>query len=296
MPTDRLAASESESKTFEGKPCGHPEHILENGCSVRFASNDKCVLCRRRDLERYRQKLIALGVLHACPYTPEQKAIWKGNLRSAAEKGETHFDGRPCKQCGNTKRYVKSNHQCVECGRRWRNDPGQKKLQEEYDKQWYQTNKVRKNAYDVEYREANREIMKQRRQEPTVKARAALLGKLYLQSIDGKRVRKKAYLLLKYNMTMQTWDYLISLQTDICPVCEEALDVTATGMEGIAVDHDHDCCPGHTSCGDCIRGLVHKRCNIGHQKDDPRLHRNKATYLPDVPLCFPPCGQPVSIP
>lgn len=37
----------------------------------------------------------------------------------------------------------------------------------------------------------------------------------------------------------------------------------------LVVDHDHGCCPGQKSCGNCIRGLLCDNCNIGlgHFKD-----------------------------
>ena len=41
-----------------------------------------------------------------------------------------------------------------------------------------------------------------------------------------------------------------------CPICRKPTDGK---ME---VDHDHGCCPGKRSCGHCIRGVVHHRCNI----------------------------------
>lgn len=35
-----------------------------------------------------------------------------------------------------------------------------------------------------------------------------------------------------------------------------------TAQQGkIHVDHDHRCCPGETSCGNCVRGLTHETCN-----------------------------------
>jgi hypothetical protein len=30
-----------------------------------------------------------------------------------------------------------------------------------------------------------------------------------------------------------------------------------------AVDHDHTCCPTSKSCGKCVRGYLHNRCNTG---------------------------------
>lgn len=47
----------------------------------------------------------------------------------------------------------------------------------------------------------------------------------------------------------------------------------------LTVDHDHQCCSGSESCGQCVRGLLCNNCNstLGHAKDD--LSRLKALIL-----------------
>jgi recombination endonuclease VII len=60
------------------------------------------------------------------------------------------------------------------------------------------------------------------------------------------------------------------------------LGCRATGKtRALAVDHDHQCCPGRTSCGKCVRGLL---CNphnemFGRNGDDPSVFRDMADYL-----------------
>lgn len=41
-------------------------------------------------------------------------------------------------------------------------------------------------------------------------------------------------------------------------------------MDALAVDHDHACCPGRLSCGQCVRGCLCKTCNtaLGMLQDD----------------------------
>jgi hypothetical protein len=48
-------------------------------------------------------------------------------------------------------------------------------------------------------------------------------------------------------------------QNGKCPVCLAELGDEAS----IHVDHDHSCCPGMTTCGSCIRGLLCPTCNMG---------------------------------
>lgn len=47
------------------------------------------------------------------------------------------------------------------------------------------------------------------------------------------------------------------------------------------VDHDRSCCPGKRSCGRCVRGLIHRNCNLvlGYAKDNIEVLRSAASYL-----------------
>lgn len=49
----------------------------------------------------------------------------------------------------------------------------------------------------------------------------------------------------------------------------------------LAIDHDHSCCPGRFSCGECVRGVLCAPCNraIGYAKDDPKILLKLAEYL-----------------
>ena len=43
-----------------------------------------------------------------------------------------------------------------------------------------------------------------------------------------------------------------------CQICEVGL--TQATMR---IDHDHACCPGQKTCGDCVRGVLCSSCNTG---------------------------------
>ena len=75
----------------------------------------------------------------------------------------------------------------------------------------------------------------------------------------------------------QSQKYFYGVSSDdlgtACQVCGST--------ELLAVDHDHSCCPGQKTCGDCVRGVLCKTCNVGLGmfQDDPLLLLKAAAYL-----------------
>lgn len=85
------------------------------------------------------------------------------------------------------------------------------------------------------------------------------------------------------NFGLKPGDYkrLYEAQGGKCAVCQ-----VATGKaRKLAVDHDHRCCPGKTSCGKCVRGLICSNCNrdIGRRRDDPEAFFRAGLYLINPP-------------
>ena len=71
-----------------------------------------------------------------------------------------------------------------------------------------------------------------------------------------------------------------------CPIClrDENELVIKNGKTPWVVDHDHSCCPGQSSCGKCVRGLICGPCNrmLGIANDTPEILEGAARYLRDV--------------
>lgn len=84
-----------------------------------------------------------------------------------------------------------------------------------------------------------------------------------------------------YGITPEQYDTIKAVQGGRCAICQKA-----TGeSKRLAVDHDHTCCPGSTSCGRCVRGLLCGPCNdlLGHAHDDPAFFYRAIDYLRSWP-------------
>jgi hypothetical protein len=68
---------------------------------------------------------------------------------------------------------------------------------------------------------------------------------------------KSKKLLQRFNLTERQYQELLAEQGGVCAACGSE----CRHGKRLAVDHDHSCCPGYTSCGNCIRGLICISCN-----------------------------------
>lgn len=80
----------------------------------------------------------------------------------------------------------------------------------------------------------------------------------------------------KHGMTIEQFDALFVKQGGACAICAETDD-----GRRLSVDHDHSCCPGVFSCGECVRGLLCKHCNyaIGHFRNSVEIMQEAIEYL-----------------
>lgn len=90
-----------------------------------------------------------------------------------------------------------------------------------------------------------------------------------------------------YSLSPEDYQRLYEAQGRRCAICRRAGGVTTRPdrQRRLAVDHDHSCCPGPTSCGRCVRGLLCAPCNsmLAHARDDPELFRRAIRYLREFP-------------
>ena len=79
----------------------------------------------------------------------------------------------------------------------------------------------------------------------------------------------------RYGITIEQYEEMEEKQGGVCAIC---LNPPSRAFD---IDHDHACCPGETSCGDCVRGLLCFNCNsaLGKFKDRPDVLKRAVTYL-----------------
>jgi hypothetical protein len=107
--------------------------------------------------------------------------------------------------------------------------------------------------------------------------------------VTHHRARRKASLTAKreawvhkqFGLEPEEYLRLYEHQGRRCAICRRATGAS----KRLAVDHDHACCPGPTSCGRCVRGLLCGPCNsvLAHFRDDPELFRRCLAYLREWP-------------
>lgn len=73
-----------------------------------------------------------------------------------------------------------------------------------------------------------------------------------------------------YKLTPDEYDALIANGCEVCGT-----------HENLAIDHDHNCCPGKKTCGKCIRGVLCRIHNLaeGYLQSDPNLAMALAAYM-----------------
>jgi hypothetical protein len=77
----------------------------------------------------------------------------------------------------------------------------------------------------------------------------------------------------RHNITKEYYDTLLDKHNKKCWICKSS--------DAVHIDHDHSCCSGVWSCGQCVRGLLCSNCNtaIGLFKDNKELLIEAVEYL-----------------
>ncbi len=83
----------------------------------------------------------------------------------------------------------------------------------------------------------------------------------------------------QYGLSVEDFNTLLASQDGKCAIC--LTDAPGGRYNVWCVDHDHACCSGYRSCGDCVRGLLCKSCNwaLGNLNDNLESAQRLVSYL-----------------
>jgi hypothetical protein len=95
--------------------------------------------------------------------------------------------------------------------------------------------------------------------------------------IECKKFMGSERVLKKYGLNVDSYMKLFNDQNGLCKICNNA----ESSGKRLSVDHDHRCCSGSYTCGNCIRGLICFRCNaaLGMVSDDTEILQSMIKYL-----------------
>lgn len=125
-----------------------------------------------------------------------------------------------------------------------------KRCSSEVSRRWQQRNPERAAAINRASKERNRERAKEQR-----KARNARLkdDEAHQRTLRDRRIQRI------YNVTQEWFEAQLAAQGGRCAIC--AVPQAEVGR-AFSIDHDHNCCSGTKSCGECVRGLLCGPCNL----------------------------------
>jgi hypothetical protein len=132
-------------------------------------------------------------------------------------------------------------------------------------------------------RDCWREYTNTKKQEPSKWASKSEYNRNY-RAVNRARIKNAytdRYLWTTYRLTPHGFNEMLKRQGGRCAICQ----TDKPGRKGFNVDHDHSCCTGSRSCGDCVRGLLCFPCNvgIGFLRDNPATLRSALRYLAAPP-------------
>ena len=77
-------------------------------------------------------------------------------------------------------------------------------------------------------------------------------------STSSSEYQRRVHLWINFGITLERYQAMLTAQGGCCAVCRRSASEFPRAFH---VDHDHACCPGKKTCGNCVRGLLCPNCN-----------------------------------
>lgn len=138
---------------------------------------------------------------------------------------------------------------CHGVAQRWHRDPRPRAggywecrvRKREHFRRWRAANLVRERERERHWRKKNPEKARERDRRR--------------REANSERMREYD-VTRRHGITREQRDAMYEAQGRACAGC-----LTPMPDRDLQIDHDHGCCPGGYSCGECVRGLVCRTCN-----------------------------------
>lgn len=147
-----------------------------------------------------------------------------------------------------------------------------------YRRKYYQEHKAIELAGHLAYNKSHRKVMNAcaKRNRERNPATLFLKQRRYREK-HAKRIAEYKRK-MQYNVSPEQYQRLYTQQKGRCAICgTHQLELKMK----LSVDHDHSCCPKNTACGQCVRGLLCTKCNmgLGGFNDSLDIIQNAKLYL-----------------
>ena len=133
----------------------------------------------------------------------------------------------------------------------------------------------RKGCVDCARRAAEEGVRPPRRKAPYPGPRCASCHRL--KKAERKNVTRERRWMMVYNLTAEQHAAVLAAQNGKCAICQRSNGRS----RALSIDHDHACCDGPTSCGNCTRGILCRPCNswLGWIRDSVEAAQRTVDYL-----------------
>ena len=90
---------------------------------------------------------------------------------------------------------------------------------------------------------------------------------------QGQAQHRKA----RYGVSRETFRRMLVSSAGVCAICRQL----CVSGHALSIDHNHQCCSGEKSCGQCLRGLLCKACNrlLGDSRERIEVLQAAIRYL-----------------
>src|SRR5690625_4008033 len=205
-------------------------------------------------------------------WKPDEEFYRDKNKHNRRHRG---YYCRLCHKASTRQRYAENRERIAEYHKQWYAKNRERRA--EYQKQWYAKNRERRAEYQKQHYAENRERVLEYKGQRYTENRERIAEQR--KSIGSSGLTKGREHSLRHYYRLDPHEYVRMCEQG-CHRC--GVSETSAPHGALEVDHDHSCCEGAKSCGECIRGVLCRRCNVQLARIDWAI--SHGAVIPDAYL------------